>query len=184
MSQRGITAFLVFVILLLTAGCREIRTTVKVGDGPTFSFHGSGRLASFRVYGPQPGHKIATPFDDKSLIWRVQPSEGYFKGTRVQGLNVAYGVLPKGYIQTIPENSAPAPLSQRQVYYFFAETTNAPPASGFIYLDGSRPIEIAVPDLCQSGFVGEVKALKCGTNEPYTEPGDLEQFVRENRLQK
>ena len=172
------------VVLLLTVGCREIPTTVKVGEGPSFAFHGSGRLASFRIYGPQPGHRIATPFDDKSLVWRVQPIEGYFNGARVQGLNVAYGVVPEGYTQTIPNNVALAPLSQGKVYYFFAETTNAPPASGFIYIDGNKPIEIAVPDLCHSGFVGEVKPLKCGTNEAYTEPGDLDLFVRTNRLQK
>lgn len=176
--------FLIFGILLVAVGCGEIPTTVKVEDGPSFAFRGSGRLASFRIYGPQPGHKIATPFDDKSLVWRVQPIEGYFKGARVQRLNVAYGVLPKGYTQTVPENAAPVPLSQGQVYYFLAETTNAPPASGFIYLDGRKPIEIAVPDLCQSGFVGDVKPLKCGTNEAYTEPANLEQFVQQNRLQK
>lgn len=184
MIQRHLRACLIFGILLVAVGCREIPTTVKVGDGPSFSFQGSGRLASFRVYGPQPGHKIATPFDDKSLVWRVQPIEGYFKGARVQGLNVAYGVLPEGYAQTIPKNAAPTHLTQGRVYYFFAETTNAPPASGFIYLDGSRPIEIVVPDLCQSGFLGEVKPLKCGTNDLYTEPESLEQFVRDNHIQK
>ena len=183
MTQGRVRPFLTFFLLMLTAGC-EVPTTLRVGDGPSFSFHGSGQLASFRVYGPQPGHKIATPFDEKSLVWRVEPIEGYFKGTRVQGLNVAYGTLPKGYTQTVPKNAAPAPLSQGQVYYFFAETTNAPPAGGFIYLDSSKPIEIDVPDLCQSGFVGDVKPLRCGTNEPYTEPGNLDQFVRANRLQK
>jgi hypothetical protein len=39
---------------------------------------------SFRVYGPKSGHKIATPFDQKSLVWRVQPSEGYLQGVQVK----------------------------------------------------------------------------------------------------
>lgn len=184
MTRRSIRAFLIFGISWAVAGCREVPTSVKVADGPSFSFRGSGRLASFRVYGPQPGHKIATPFDEKSLVWRVQPIEGYFKGKPVQGLNIAYGAVPEGYAQAIPKSDAPNHLSPGRVYYFFAETTNAPPASGFIYLAGSQPIEITVPDLCQSGFIGEVKPLKCGTNEPYKEPENLEQFVRENRLQK
>src|SRR5438094_9943183 len=72
----------------MLSSCREIPTSVKVGNGPSFSFHGSGRLASFRIYGPQPGYKIATPFDAKSLVWRVQPTEGYFKGARVEGLKI------------------------------------------------------------------------------------------------
>jgi hypothetical protein len=53
---------------------------------------------------------------------------------------------------------------------------------GFFYLDGTVPIEIKVPGLCESGFVGDVKPLKCGTSESYTEPSNLEQFVQENRV--
>src|SRR5947207_9861998 len=80
----------------MLSSCREIPTSVKVGNGPSFSFHGSGRLASFRIYGPQPGYKIATPFDAKSLVWRVQPTEGYFKGARVEGSKIEYGSIPVG----------------------------------------------------------------------------------------
>jgi hypothetical protein len=185
MSQHGTIAFLVTVFSLLAlSSCREIPTTAKIESGPSFSLRGSGRLASFRIYGPQVGHKIATPFDEKSLVWRVQPLEGYFKGAPVERLVVEYGNVPRGYSQTTRGSGAVPDLPTGQVYYFFAETTNAPPAEGFFYLDGIAPIEISVPGLCQSGFGGGVKALKCGTNEPYTEPMDLEQFVRRNRVQK
>jgi hypothetical protein len=185
MSQHRAKAFLMTIPLLLAlGGCREIPTSAKIGSGPSFSFRGSGRLASFRIYGPQPGHRIATPFDEKSLVWRVQPLEGYFKGAQVQRLEVEYGSVPKGYAQTTPKSGTASTLPTGQVYYFFAETTDAPPAGGFFYLDGNTPVEINIPELCQSGFVGEVKPIKCGTSEPYTEPSDLERFVRENRLQK
>jgi hypothetical protein len=99
-------------------------------------------------------------------------------------LELEYGKVPRGYSQTTPSSGTAPTLATGQVYYFFAETTNAPPAEGYFYLDGNVPVEINVPGLCQSGFVGEVKPLKCGTNEPYVEPKDLEQFVRENRVQK
>src|SRR5437762_4586454 len=66
-----------------------------------------------------------------------------------------------GYTQAIPNSGTASALPPGQVYYFFAETTNAPPAEGFFYLDGTTPIQIKVPGLCQSGFVGDVKALKC-----------------------
>ena len=167
----------------MLSSCREIPTSVKVGNGPSFSFHGSGRLASFRIYGPQPGYKIATPFDAKSVVWRVQPTEGYFKGARVEGLKIEYGSIPVGYTQAIPNSGTASALPPGQVYYFFAETTNAPPAEGFFYLDGTTPIGIKVPGLCQSGFVGDVRPLKCGTKEPFAEPSNLEQFVQENRVQ-
>ncbi len=172
------------LLLVMSCACREIPTSVTIGTGPSFSLRGSGRLASFRLYGPQPGHKIATPFDQKSLVWRIQPAEGYLRGVQVEHLEIKYGSVPTAYTQSVPTKGTAPALSAGQVYYFFAETTNAPPAEGFFYLDGTTPVEIKVPGLCQSGFVGDVRPLKCGTNEPYTEPTSLEQFVRENRVQK
>jgi hypothetical protein len=185
MFQQKISAVLVTVAALLPlVCCGERPTTTEIARGPSFLLRGSGRLASFRIYGPQSDHNIATPFDEKSLVWRVEPSEGYFNGTLVSQLFLEYGIIPKGYVQSVPPSGTATALQPGQVYYFFAETTNAPPAGGFFYLDGNTPVPINVPDLCESGLVGEVKPLKCGTNEPYTEPTDLKQFVREHRLQR
>lgn len=169
---------------LAMSGCWEIPTSAKLSSGPTFSLRGNGDLASFRVYGPNPGHRMATPFDSSSVVWSVGPSGGYLAGAQVWSLQIVYGQVPKGYVQITPNNGAVSPLPAGMIYYFVAETTNAPPADGFFYLDGTTPIEINVPGLCESGFVGDVRPLKCGTKEPYVEPTDLEQFVRENRVQK
>jgi hypothetical protein len=185
MGQQKILAILMTIaVLLLLFGCGETSTSATIRNGPSFLFDGSGRLASFRIYGPLPGHKIATPFDNQSLVWDVQPLEGYFEGAPVSRFALEYGIVPKGYVQTTPIRGAASALPTAQVYYFLAETTNAPPAQGFFYLDGNTPVEISIPDLCESGVVGEVKPLKCGTNEPYTEPTDLKRFVQENRVQK
>jgi hypothetical protein len=182
-SQKAIVFLLAALWLIVLSGCREVPTSAKVGNGPSFSLNGSGRLASFRVYGPLPGHKIATPFDGKSLVWAVQPSQGYLQGFQIERLEIRYGNIPNDYTQTVPTSGTAPALPAGKIYYFFAETTNAPPSEGFFYLDGNIPIEIKVPGLCQSGFVGDVKPLKCGTQEPYSEPQNLDQFVRENRLQ-
>jgi len=171
-------------ILLLTLLDCEVRTSVRLGSGPSFSLGGSGRLASFTVYGPQMGHKIATPYDAKSQVWSIQPSAGYPDSALVTRMNLVYGSVPKGYIQTVP-SSGPAPaLTAGLVYYFIVETTGAPWAEGFFYIDKTGPVRITVPGLCESGVMGEVKALKCGTKEPYVEPKDLEKFVQENRVQE
>jgi hypothetical protein len=185
MGQQRLLAVLIAIATFLPlVGCGERPTMAEIGQGPSFLLRGSGRLASFRIYGPQPDRKIATPFDEKSLVWRVQPSEGYFDGTPVARLALEYGIVPRGYVQSVPPNGTAIALPSGRVYYFFAETTNAPPAEGFFYLDGNAPVQISVPGLCQSGFVGDVKPLKCGTNEPYTEPTDLKQFVGQHRVQK
>src|SRR5260370_38105597 len=134
MSQHRAKAFLMTIPMLLALGGCEIPTSAKIGNGPAFSFRGSGRLASFRIYGPQPDHRIATPFDEKSLVWRVQPLEGYFKGAQVQWLEVKAGSEPRGYAQTTPSRGAVPTRPQGRVYYFFPATRDAPPTRGFSYL--------------------------------------------------
>ena len=154
MGQQKVVAILMTIATLLPlVGCGERQTSAEIVKGPSFLLCGSGRLASLRIYGPQPDHKIATPFDGKLLVWRVQPPEGYFKGAPVSRLVREYGIVPKGYVQTTPVSGTATVLPTGQVYYFFAETTDAPPAQGFFYLDGNTPVEISVPDLCESGFV-------------------------------
>jgi hypothetical protein len=166
--------------LLSLPGC-EVATSVRMEHGPSFSFDGSGRLVSFSVYGPQPGHRIATPLDAKSLLWRIEPTSGS-PGASVVRLELAYGKVPTGYEQKVPSSGTAVALSNGQVYSFIAETTGAPGAHGFFYMDQNAPTPINVPGLCQSAFVGDLKPVKCGTNEPYVEPKDLERFVRENRV--
>jgi hypothetical protein len=179
---KAASAFALLCLSVVLTGCREVPTSVSIKSGPSFFLRGSGRLASFRLYGPQPEHKIATPFDSKSLIWRVQPKAGYLRGANVDQLTIRYGSVPDGYLQSMPTTGTAPVLAGGRVYYFFAETTDAPPAEGFFYWDGATPVETTVPGLCQSGFTGDVKPLDCKTNQPYVEPSNLEQFVRDHRV--
>jgi len=78
-------------------------------------------------------------------MWYVQTSEGYFKGSSVQGLSLEYGKTPPRYEQIVPITTSVPKLALHMVYYFHAETTNAPPAEGFFYLEGYEPTEIVVP---------------------------------------
>lgn len=177
----AVSIFLVGLLLLALLGC-EVGTTVRVEVGPRFSFDGSGRLVSFSVYGSQPGHKIATPMDAKSLLWRIEPMKDSPSGSLVTGLGLTYGNVPKGYVQTFPSSGPAMSLLDGRVYAFFAETTGASGVNGFLYMDKNALILVNVPGLCQSAFVGDVKPVKCGTNEPYVEPKDLDKFVQDNRV--
>jgi hypothetical protein len=181
------TAFLVGVpVLLLLGGCREIPTSVKVGSGPKFSLEGSGRLASFTIYALQSGQKIAFPDHDvAAVIWQVAASKGYFKGSRVKGLQLTYGKVPSGYEQVVPGQLQAAPaLASGTVYAFFAESTDAPIASGYFYMGESGPVQTAIPDLCVMFVQGHKVRVKCKLNtaEPYQEPVDLEKYVREHQV--
>jgi hypothetical protein len=169
--------------LLAALGC-EVGTSVTIEVGPSFSFGGSGRLVSFSVYAPEPGHKIATPLDAKALVWSIKPEGSSPSGAFVTEMGLVYGKVPRGYEQTVPVARTADPLIAGQIYYFVAETTGATGAHGFFYMDKNELIPIDVPGLCPSAFVGDVKPVKCGTNEPYVEPKNLEEFVREHRVKK
>ncbi|HTS06406.1 MAG TPA: hypothetical protein VMP68_12550 [Candidatus Eisenbacteria bacterium] len=171
---------LLVLICFSMLGC-EVATSARLEPGPSFSLDGSGRLVSFHVYGPRQGHKIATPVDDQSLMWSIAATNDAH-GALVTGMQIAYGKVPTGYVQKFPSSGAALPLANGQVYIFDAETTGAPGVNGFFYMDQSAPILIKVPGLCGSSSAGDVKPVKCGTNEPYVEPKDLEKFVQENRV--
>jgi hypothetical protein len=168
-------------LLLILNGC-EVSTTARIHQGPSFSLDGSGHLSSFTVYAPQPGRRIATPNDAKSEVWSFRTASGNSRGERVASMNLLYGRVPIGYVQTVPSGGVASALTTGLVYFFIAETTGSTWAHGFFYIDQNKPIPINVPGLCPSAFVGDVKPVKCGTQEPYSEPQDLELFVREHRL--
>jgi hypothetical protein len=185
MNRLRATAFVVGVSLLLVlSGCREIPTSVKVGAGPSFSLGGSGRLATFTIYAPQNGQKIAFPDHDvATAVWQVTATKGYFKGSHVKGLQLSYGKVPGGYQQILPEKSQAPPLASGIVYAFFAETTDAPISTGYFYMGESGPVQTEVPDLCLMFVQGRKTRVKCNlkTSEPYHEPVDLEKYVREHQ---
>ena len=127
---------------------------------------------------------MSEPRPDLALVvWQIEASKGYFEGSRVGGLRLLYGKVPSGYAQVIPNRpEQPAPLSTGVIYSFFAETSGAPTASGYFYMDTSGPIPVSAPDLCLARTNGNETKVRCGTSEPYEEPTDIEKFVREHRM--
>src|SRR5690242_18848783 len=99
--QNAIRVITAASFLLIFTGCREKPTVVSVAHGPSFSFSGSGKLATFTVYAPSTGRKIAYPDADvASAIWQITAAQGYFQGVPVKELRLTYGKVPDGYRQT------------------------------------------------------------------------------------
>ena len=180
------TFLAVMPLLLLLIGCREVPTSVKVESAPSFTLRGRGRLGIFTIYAPQSGQRVAFPDPAvASAVWQIRASEGYFKGKHVNGLKVTYGKVPDGYQQLVPgQSEVPPPLSPGAVYAFFAETTDAPIASGYFYMGKSGPVQTKVPDLCVTLVQGRKVRVNCRLDktEPYQEPADLEKYAREHQV--
>jgi hypothetical protein len=179
-----LAAFLVMGSCFYITGERP--TVVSVKAGPSFTMKGSGQLAIFTVYSPKTGNRIAVPHkDDSSIVWQIVAKNGYFEGARVGGLELNYGKVPRDYTQLVPSESQPAPtLPAGAVYSFFAETTNAPVASGYFYMDAKGPIQTYVPDLCLTRKDGHQIRVKCGFvgDRTYREPANLEDEVHKNQI--
>ena len=189
MTWHSVAALLAAMSLLSAlSGCRETPTSVKVGSGPSFALKGSGRLAIFTIYAPQSGQRIAFPHPAlASAVWQIKASQGYFKGARADGLQLTYGKVPNGYQQLVPDQSQVAPLlPPGAVYSFFAETTDAPIASGYFYMDKSGPVQTEIPDPCAMLVQGHKVRANCklDSTEPYQEPADLEKYVREHQTKQ
>jgi hypothetical protein len=182
--MRAVLACFAAVCLLFFSCTRERATSVAVENGPSFTLEGSGRLASFTVYGPQNGQSIAFPHSDVSVtVWRIEASSGFFEGIPVKGFHIVYGRVPEGYRQVIPAPTQGAPgLNPGIVYSFFAESTNAPVADGYFYLNGSEPIQTTIPDLCIMLSNGHEIRVNCVTKRPYEEPANLLEVVRKNEI--
>jgi hypothetical protein len=96
-----------------------------------------------------------------------------------------YGRTPSGYAQIVPTESQLAPiLPAGAVYSFFAETTNAPIASGYFYMDTKGPIQTYIPDLCLTLKNGRHVRVRCSfTGDPtLREPTSLEEVIRKHRV--
>jgi hypothetical protein len=182
--KKAAMIFLIACSMRFLSCSGERPTTVAVGPGLSFSFSGSGRLASFTVYGPRSGQRIALPdLDVASVIWQIKTSKGYFNGARVQDFQLKYGKIPDGYTAVAPSQSQPPPpLAPGAVYSFLAETTDAPIAEGYFFMDGPEPIQTTIPDACLMLANGHEVRVNCTTKQPYQEPTDLEEMVRKNRI--
>jgi len=180
-------------VLFQMAGCHRIETptSVRVENGPSFTFQGSGRLASFTISAPLSGQKIAEGCTTRLFpcagratpVWQIEAATGYFQGEKVSGLQLRYGNIPEGYTQLVPSKAqAVPPLASGPVYAFFAETTEAPGIAGNFYVEPSGTIDLVdVHDLCKKLKNGKWVRVNCKTEQPYEEPADIGKFVQEHR---
>ncbi len=181
MQLRTVRCCAFVACLLFQAGCENpTPISVKITPGPSFEISGSGELADFAVFAPSSGLKIANPFEEKDLVWRIMSSNPR-RGTR--SFKFEYGTVPNSYGQSVPSSSKPvSPLVPGVIYAFWAKSTNVGEASGHFALGKQGVIRVAIPDLCFTSANGQLVETKCGTHEPYPQPTDVEEFARQHQL--
>jgi hypothetical protein len=99
--------FLSFMI----SGCeRDLSIRLEPSNPPVFELNGSGRLAFFYVLEvPSSGKATA----DSPKLWEIRPA-GNDKISELP--SITYGVVPSGFIQTVPTSGMPPVLVEKKTY--------------------------------------------------------------------
>lgn len=111
LGRRALVAASIIFIASLVACERDMTiAVVNQSNPPSFKLSGSGRLIFFSVF-EVPRDRPTTIDDPK--IWEIRPVDE----NRISNLpNIAYGVVPPGFQQTIPETGTPPPLVEGKLY--------------------------------------------------------------------
>lgn len=170
--------------LLGTAGCEppvQGPTAITVENGPFFSFRGHGNLGEIHDICPSKGAKIANPFDPPSALWEIKARrQDLLGGVRLDGVRLAYGEIPEGYPQTVPQNSLSAPhLDSGMIYAFEAWSNLAGELGGDFYVDHTGAVQAIDLGECGLSTGHGVVRTNCETHEPLRDPADIEN-MREN----
>ena len=132
--SRALSLFAAGMIILLYSSCEvaETPTSVRLAPGPSFSLRGSEPRATFLVYAPVAGYKVAFPDTEISTVdWAISGAKGYFDPDYVEGFHLEYGKTPTGYTQVVPTGPDTGwRLSPGKIYSDWAESTGARVASG------------------------------------------------------
>ena len=163
---------------LLTIGCdleRPTQVRLEGGTSPVFHLSGSGNVTDFSVYIVSPsdfkfGRTVDFPsfesFFTQPAVWRIETRAGMFRAPAIQDIGqLTYGIVPKGYTQSIPsDGSAPPPILQGKQYFFDCNTVNAPGTRGsFQLIDGKVvPSQINLP--CMTLRNGKEVTVPCLAN--------------------
>lgn len=151
-------------ILLLLIGCeRPTAVRLEHANGLLFDITGDGSVGELTVFGPRHLHEANSPSDERFVLWRIEPLNGYLNGRRISQLkNVRYGSVPTGYKQVIPaDGHPPEPLASGSSYLLLISTVGA---TGFgswftVANDGAQFVNLKGP--CFHDDHGRWTRVKC-----------------------
>lgn len=129
-----------FFILLNFEQSTEVKIT-GTSDNVTFVLSGSGTLTEFIVFSPEYPTAAEKPNDAKLALWRIAPTDNEGWGEPVWRIHsIRYGIVPKGYVQSIPLQGQPEPLRESErPYYVSVTTASAAGTAGYFTVVGGKP---------------------------------------------
>jgi hypothetical protein len=105
-------AFIAVVLLsIMSSGCeRDLSVTVEGQNPPIFKLGGSGRLIFFYVLEVPANRSLSV---DSPKLWEIRPTVN----NKISDLpSITYGVVPAGFVQTVPSSGTPPALIEKKTY--------------------------------------------------------------------
>lgn len=151
----------------------EQATEVKItgtADNAAFVLSGSGKLTEFVVFSPEYPTAAESPKDMKFALWRIEPADHEGWGDPVWQIHsIQYGVVPKGYVQSVPLEGKPDPLRNSVKPYVLSVTTaNAAGTGGYFTVENGKPQWAKNPPIgpCFMMEHGKYKRVPCSNSPP------------------
>jgi hypothetical protein len=118
----------------------EVRL-VGTAENATFVLSGSGSLTEFVIFRPEYSTAAESPKDNKLALWRIEPADHESWGDPVWRIHsIRYGIVPKGYVQSVPLEGKPEPLQNSERPYALSVTTaSAAGTGGYFTVENGRP---------------------------------------------
>ena len=135
---RKIVALVTSLLLsIVFFGCeRDLSIGVGPTNPPVFKLRGSGRLVFFYVLEVPPNH---SPSADSPKLWEIRPTEN----NKISDLPaITYGVVPSGFIQTIPSSGQAPALVEKKTYEAGGPAFDANGGSVRFVLEGGKAVLI------------------------------------------
>lgn len=137
--RSAIPIFLVF--LSLSFGCeRGLSLEIDGRNPPTLTLSGSGSLVFLYVM-EVPSNRLPTLEDPK--LWEIHPTTP----PRISDLSpIVYGIVPKGFSQTIPASGPPPILTEGHTYEVGGPADDANGASIWFTIKEGKSVQVPKPE--------------------------------------
>ena len=108
------TSDLLFLVIVLSMmACEpELRARVKGGTVPVFRFSGDDTMDHFFICPEGEEGKR----NERNALWLIAPDSQHKKSWPI---DITYGVVPEGFIQSIPKNDEPPPQLESDKKYTY-----------------------------------------------------------------
>ena len=165
MHRKLIFASSIACVLLLSSCEPATRAKIEGGNPPVFSiWSGTGKLWMISII-EYIGDKSLKPSQRDHKLWRID-ADGTESAQYPSTIGkITYGIVPRGYHQSVPSAGAPPPLTPGKYYSYWIASENGMPARGDFEIRNGSALAATIQRPCYREESGKEIELPCGDSD-------------------